>query len=122
MDTKGLMTYALTKPCAYADMPFGDGNVLIKVGKHYFASFFVLSGKECMTVKGEADYHTALRSKYPEYVYKGWHCPPVQAKYNSTVVIDSDIPYGELVKMIDVSYEYNLSKFSKKEKERFCLD
>ncbi|MDE7337075.1 MAG: MmcQ/YjbR family DNA-binding protein, partial [Clostridia bacterium] len=50
-----------------------------------------------------------LREAYPDVITKGWHCPPVQAKYKSSVAL-SDVDDATLEKFADMSYDRALSK------------
>ena len=57
-----------------------------------------------MTFSTDADTALALRAEYPDVIVKGWHCPPVQAKYKSTVFI-ADMTEDLLKSFVEMSYE-----------------
>lgn len=109
------MQYCLTKDRAYLDFPFGDGYPIVKLkskdGKtaRIFAEFYNLDGRDIMTFSTDADTALTLRMEYPDVITKGWHCPPVQAKYKSSVYI-ADMADDLLMWFADMSYNMAVSK------------
>lgn len=110
MTAKDLLNYCLEKDRAYLDFPFSEDYPVVKVSSlssnkaRIFAEFYVLGGREIMTFSTDADTAMALREEYPDVIVKGWHCPPVQAKYKSTVYI-SDMTDNLLKSFVDMSYK-----------------
>ena len=110
MSPKELLTYCLEKDGAYIDYPFGDDYPVVKLkssnGKktRIFAEFYNLDGRDIMTFSTDADTALTLRMEYPDVIIKGWHAPPVQAKYKSSVFI-SQMLDSMLKDFIDISYE-----------------
>lgn len=116
MTHEQIYEYAMRKPGAYADMPFGDETLLIKVCGHYFVTIFTLRGKSCVTLKCSPEDGIAWRSRYPQCIARGWHCPTVQQPYNNTVDLTGEVSDDELRAMIDASYARVCAKLTKKER------
>ncbi|MDE5755703.1 MAG: MmcQ/YjbR family DNA-binding protein [Clostridia bacterium] len=110
MSTKELLEYCLAKDGAYIDYPFGEGYPVVKVRSaqkdkaRIFAEFYTLSGKEIFTFSTDADTALTLRMEFDGDITRGWHCPPVQAKYKSTAYIDS-VSDELLLQLADMSYQ-----------------
>lgn len=103
-----LMEYSLSKDGAYLDMPFGGDYSVIKLKKgdknRIFAEIFELNEQLKLTFSTDETTAELLRMTYPDSVTRGWHCPPVQAKYKSTATIH-DFSMQDLFRFIDLSYE-----------------
>lgn len=118
MKTKELLDYCLAKKGAYLDFPFGPPNAdyaTVKVkapsqtnGK-IFAELFVLHGEEKFTFSTDPDTALFLRERSPDCITRGWHWPPVGARYRSTATI-SRIADDELKLFADLSYERTFAK------------
>ncbi|MDE6473881.1 MAG: MmcQ/YjbR family DNA-binding protein [Clostridia bacterium] len=115
MSTKELMEYCLAKDGAYIDYPFTDDYPVVKVKSadkdkaRIFAEFYTLGGKEIFTFSTDADTALTLRMEFLDAITRGWHCPPVQAKYKSTAYID-DVSDELLLKLADMSYDRAVDK------------
>ena len=109
----GILDYCLSKDGAYIDFPFGLDYITVKVKNgsksRIFAEIFVLDCDFKLTFSTDGITAEWLRAAYPQIVCKGWHCPPVQAKYKSTVTIDK-LPKETLLQLIDLSYERAILK------------
>ena len=98
---KSLRTYLHKKTGAVEETPFGPETLVFKVmGKMY-----ILIGWDenplKVTLKCEPDLALALRAKY-HAVSPGYY---MNKKHWITVVLDGSIPDGEILAMIDASYE-----------------
>ena len=111
---KRLLEYCLTKTGAYIDHPFGMDSDIIKVKNRIFAQLFFLNNTPMITVNGDPVTNDFYRQMYPEYIKRGYHCPPVQQPYFNTIDLTGNIPESELFVMIDNSYKYVVSKLTKK--------
>lgn len=111
---KEILDYCLEKKGAYQDYPFGDGTICVKVRKRIFAQLFHLNGEPMLTFNGDALTGDFYRKMYPNDVKRGYHCPPVQQPYFNTVNLSGGVPDEEILRMIDSSYQYVVSKLSKK--------
>lgn len=122
MDNKDLLEYCLGKKGAYLDFPFGDWYAVVKIRTsekrhgYIFAEFFEQNGEEKFTFSTSAEDAEYLREAFPSTIVRGWHCPPVQAKYKSTAIM-SQVDENMLKKLADVSYERAYSKLTAKERE-----
>lgn len=88
MVNEQIITYCLSKPGTYIDFPFGPEVVVIKVRKRIFTQLFDLKGKPMATFNCNRITGEYYRSLYPNTVSRGYHCPPVQHPYFSTVNLD----------------------------------
>ena len=116
MDKQQLAEYCLAKEGAYLDFPFaGDDYAVVKVKKtdggknRIFAEIFTLQGVEMLTFSTDENTALCLRENFPDIIVRGWHCPPVQAKYKSSVAIKL-VEDEQLLQFIDASYKRALSK------------
>lgn len=114
MTHQEITEYCLTKKGAYRDYPFGDGTICVKVKKRIFAQLFHLNGEPMFTFNGDVLTGDFYRKMYPNDVKRGYHCPPVQQPYFNTVNLSGSVPDEEILRMIDSSYQYVVSKLTKK--------
>lgn len=94
MNGEDIINYCLAKKGAYLDFPFGDGYAVVKIktlpkrNGYVFAEVFELKGEEKFTFSTSAEDAVFLRESSEGAVVRGWHCPPVQARYKSTATVD----------------------------------
>lgn len=117
MTHKEILHYCLAKKGAYEDYPFGDETICVKVKKRIFAQLFHLTGEPMLTFNGDALTGDFYRKMYPDDVKRGYHCPPVQQPYFNTVNLNGSVPDEEILRMIDDSYKYVVSKLTKRLKK-----
>ncbi len=110
MNKEHLIEYCLSKSGAYLDFPFAaDDYAVIKLKNEktqkyrIFAEVFVLYNQNMLTFSTDSELAVILRNQYPDIVIKGYHCPPVQAKYKSSVYLDK-MNEEMIKKFIDCSY------------------
>ena len=115
-----IIKYSLGKKGAYIDYPFGPESVAVKVkalsqekGAIFVLAFF-LRGEPKVTLRCTPQSAEFFRSIYAGSVVCGYHCPPVQQPHFNTVSLDGSIPNGEILRMIDHSYEVVIAKMPKK--------
>ena len=93
MNGEEIIKYCLEKRGAYLDFPFGEGYATVKIktspkrNGYVFAEIFELNGEERFTFSTSAADAEFLRESLEGAVVRGWHCPPVQAKYKSTATV-----------------------------------
>ena len=114
MTHNDILEYCLSKNGAFEDHPFGDGTTVVKVRKRIFAQLFYLDGVPMLTFNGDAMTGEFYRSVYPDDVKRGYHCPPVQQPYFNNVNLCGSVPDEEILRMLDGSYRYVVSKLPKK--------
>lgn len=122
MTHSDLLSYCLQKKGAYEDHPFGDNCTVVKVKKRIFAQLFMLGGEPMLTFNGDIPTGEFYRTMFPDDVKRGYHCPPVQQPYFNTVNLSGSVPDEELLRMIDGSYKYVVSKLTKKAREELIND
>lgn len=140
-----LAAYSLSLTGAYEDHPFGPDTLIVKLrggenrpGK-IFAQFYYLTGQRIVnfqretglriaipadeaervyftTLKCSAEYGDFMRRQYPGLVVRGYHCPPIQQPYFSSLPLDGSIPYEEIIPMIGHAYEEVLKGLPKKDR------
>lgn len=113
IQTTEIIDYCLSKYGAYIDYPFGFDYITVKIKSgdksRIFAEIFVCDNELKMTFSTDEITAQYLRSTYSQIIVKGWHCPPVQAKYKSTVAVNA-VPSETLQRLIDISYDRAISK------------
>ncbi len=114
MTHEEILEHCLAKKGAYQDSPFGENSICVKVKKRIFAQLFFLNGEPMFTFNGDALTGEFYRKMFPDDVKRGYHCPPVQQPYFNTVNLRGGVPDEEIMRMVDGSYEYVVSKLTKK--------
>lgn len=108
-----ILSYCLSKNGAFIDYPFGSDYITVKVKNArksvVFAEIFVLDSELKLTFSTDEATAQKLRSDFSGIIVSGWHCPPVQAKYKSTVAVDG-VSNDNLYRLIDMSYDRAISK------------
>jgi predicted DNA-binding protein (MmcQ/YjbR family) len=111
VDSKGIASYALGKPGAWADQPW-DGDHVAKVGPNEKGKIFAFLGDSTLGIKAGANREEADEwlQRYPDdarsmaYIGRsGWN----------TLTIGGAIPMDELREAIDDSYRFVVSKMPK---------
>lgn len=90
---------------------------MVKVGagrgpSRIFAQVFTLRGAPKATFNRDVLTGSFYRSVYPDFVTRGYHCPPVQQPYFNTVDTAS-LSAEILTEMIERSYSAVLAKLPK---------
>ena len=109
MDTEAIVRCCLNYPEAYADRPFGQWPICIRLRGKIFAQVY----PHMLTLKCTAFSAQAFRESYPGIVLRGYHCPPVQQPYWNTIDL-TRFPHEELPMMIDHAYETVLHSLPKR--------
>ena len=101
MQVDAFRDYCLKKRGVVEDTPFGEEDLVFKVGGKMFALLTLEEVPPAANLKCDPDLALELRDRY-EQVRPGYH---MNKKHWNTVEIASGIPEPELRKMIDHSYE-----------------
>ena len=101
MDLAQFRECCLSKPRATEGTPFGPDVLVFKVGGKMFALAALDDVPTTVNLKCDPDLALDLRDRYDE-VRPGYH---MNKKHWNTVEIQGAIPYVELRKMIDHSYD-----------------
>lgn len=100
MNYDAVKTYCLNKPEAELDYPFGPDVAVFKVKQKLFALLTVRNQIEQVNLKCDPDRAQALRDLF-EAVIPGYH---MNKKHWNTVLLNHEVPPGEISAMIDHSY------------------
>lgn len=92
--------YLLNKPEAVESFPFGPDAYVYKVQDKVFALLFGKEGHERLNLKCEPRQAQELRDIF-QGVIAGYH---MNKTHWNTIVLDSDVPLGELQRQVDHSY------------------
>lgn len=98
------LSFALTLESVYTDMPFHDDNwVLLRHtgSKKTFAFTFMRQGYLWVNLKFPPDWREFFRMVYPACI-PAYH---MNKEHWSTVTLDGSIPWEEVVRMTQMSFE-----------------
>ena len=105
IDLQDLINYCSSKENAVINFPFGDSPVCFKYNGHIFAEIYPKEDQFKITLRCDPRVGEYYRNQYPEIVLPGYHVPLRQRKYKNTILLQSEIGFSEIKKMIDHSYE-----------------
>ena len=112
MNSDEALRYALGKPGAWLDSPWGDEHDLAKVGSKIFLFPGQVEGRSIITVKGTEDAVAELQQRYPELAR-----PARYLDKRLWVQLDIDtVPAAEVRELIDDSYDLVVAKLRKSER------
>ncbi|WP_286719548.1 MmcQ/YjbR family DNA-binding protein [Thalassolituus sp. UBA2009] len=112
MDFRTLRTYLLSKPEALEDFPFGPDAYVYKVQDKMFALLYEKDGKARINLKCDPQQAVELRDVFSA-VIPGYH---MNKSHWNTVLLDGDVPDGELERMVDHSYRLIFQKLTRAQK------
>lgn len=116
MDRRALVDYLLSKPGTTEEIPFGPDTLVYKVMGKLFALMPAEGEPLTINLKCEPGQAMFLRDLYPA-VRPGYH---MNKKHWNTVTIDGSIPEGELLGMIDDSYDLVVAGLSREARDRLA--
>lgn len=114
MQVDAFREYCLGKVGVTESTPFGEGNLVFKVGGKMFALLALDEIPATCNLKCEPDLALELRDRY-EQVRAGYH---MNKRHWNTVELATGIAGPELKKMIDHSYDLIVKALPKKERDR----
>jgi predicted DNA-binding protein (MmcQ/YjbR family) len=112
MERDELRAHCLSKPGAWEGFPFGDDVAVYKVGSKIFA-LIPVRGRASISLKCSPTWALLLRDTYPA-VTPGYH---LNKRHWNTVGLDGSIPDGEIIEMIDHSYDLVFKSLTRKERD-----
>ncbi|WP_419811865.1 MmcQ/YjbR family DNA-binding protein [Bacterioplanoides sp.] len=120
MDHLKIREYLLSKPEAWEDFPFYPDVAVIKVKNKMFATLSPVNSKEIeergsgyrMNLKCDPEEAIQLRDVF-DSVLAGYH---MNKKHWNTIILNGEVPMGELERMIDNSYALVLKSMTKAER------
>lgn len=102
--------YCISRPAATEELPFGPDALVFKVGGKIFAIIGMERLPTEISLKCDPERAVELRERY-EGVRPGYH---LNKRHWNTITVDGTIPRGELLALIDHSYELVLAGLPKK--------
>jgi len=110
MNHQQLIDYFLAKPGASQSYPFGPDVRVFKVQNKMFGLISESDDPKRINLKCDPDEAMALRDVF-EDVIAGYH---MNKRHWNTVIMEGDVPDGEVERMIDNSYDLVVQSLSKK--------
>jgi predicted DNA-binding protein (MmcQ/YjbR family) len=102
MDVDDVVRHGLAEPGAEETCPWGDAELVCKVGGKAFAFIGLSSGTVGVKCGATAEAAGEWRDRYPDAIttssYIGRH------GWN-TVALDGDVPADEVLELVDLSYD-----------------
>lgn len=123
MDHQQVLLYLLSKPEAVEEFPFGPDVAVLKVKHKMFATMSLGKGDEKNTslwwvnLKCDPQEAVMLRDIFPA-VIPGYH---MNKLHWNTVKLDNSIPYREILRMIDNSYNLVVGNMSKNDQQSLVV-
>ncbi len=118
MNLNDLENYCLNKPFVTHDYPFGPDVHVFRVKKKMFALIGTSNEKLGVNLKCDPNEAMALRDIF-EAVIPAYHMSKV---HWNTVYLEGDVPDGELMRMVDNSFDLVVKSLPKKEQIAFKSD
>ncbi|HEY0167125.1 MAG TPA: MmcQ/YjbR family DNA-binding protein [Jatrophihabitans sp.] len=112
MDSDDALRYALGKPGAWADSPWGENHDLAKVGSKIFLFPGRVEDKSTVAVKNTETAVAELKQRYPELAGPA---PYLDKRLWVRVRID-ELPDDEVCELIDDSYDQVVAKLPKSQR------
>jgi predicted DNA-binding protein (MmcQ/YjbR family) len=106
VDSAEALAYALAKPGAWPDSPWGEDHDVAKVGDKIFLFPSAQDVEQCISIKNTAEAIEELRLRYPDSVGPA---PYLNKRLWARVVL-SGLPDDEICELIDDSYDIVVSK------------
>ncbi len=117
MDYQQARDYLLSRPEAWEDFPFGPDVAVMKIKGKMFATLAVSKDSPRCNLKCDPDEAVMVRDIF-ESVIPGYH---MNKRHWNTVILDGDVPRGEIERMIDNSYALVVKSLKKSEREALIL-
>ncbi len=108
-----IRSHCAAKKGSTEDFPFDFQTLVFKVGGKMYALTDIDAEELSINVKCDPHLSLELRSRYPQ-VSPGYH---MNKKHWNTVFVDGAVPDGEILEMIDHSYNLVLRGLPKKIRE-----
>jgi predicted DNA-binding protein (MmcQ/YjbR family) len=100
LDSTALKKYLLSKPEAEEYYPFDDHTAVFKVQGKMFALLIKKQGQPLLNLKCDPAHAIELRDVFIEII-PAYH---MNKRHWNSVILDGDLPIGEIERLIDHSY------------------
>ena len=117
MDYQQARSYLLSQPEAWEDFPFGPDVAVMKIKGKMFATLGQQGGQARTNLKCDPDEAVMLRDIFVA-VLPGYH---MNKRHWNTVMLDGDVPRGEIERMMDRSYGLVVKSLKKQERDALIL-
>jgi predicted DNA-binding protein (MmcQ/YjbR family) len=105
-----LVAYCLAKPGATEDYPWGDEELVAKVGGKGFAFIWLAGGTVGVKCGRDSAEAAGWRERYPESITQSGYI----GRYGwNTVRLDGDVPDDEICELVDASYDAIVARLPK---------
>jgi predicted DNA-binding protein (MmcQ/YjbR family) len=109
VDRDEALAYALQKPGAWPDSPWGEDHDVAKVGDKIFLFPSDGAGESSMSIKNDAEVIEELKQRYPDYVGPA---PYLNKRLWARVLLEH-LPDDEVRELIDDSYDLVVASLPK---------
>ena len=109
MDSDDALRYALGKPGAWPDSPWGEDHTVAKVGSKIFLFPGRVDGRSTITVKNTETAVAELKQRYPELARPARY---LDKRLWVQLTIDG-VPDEEVCELVDDSYDQVVAKLPK---------
>lgn len=113
MKLEAVKAYLLSKPETGESYPFDERAAVFKVQDKMFALLIKNQGKQLLNLKCDPDHAMELRDIFPE-VTPAYH---MNKRHWNSILIEGDLPDGEIQRLIDHSYGLVVKKMKKSVRE-----
>jgi predicted DNA-binding protein (MmcQ/YjbR family) len=117
MDYQQARDYLLQHPEAWEDFPFGPDVAVMKVKNKMFATLVGNKDEARTNLKCDPDEALMLRDIF-EAVQPGYH---MNKRHWNTLILNGDVPTGEIQRMMDRSYGLVVKSLKKIERDALIL-
>jgi predicted DNA-binding protein (MmcQ/YjbR family) len=117
MDYQQARDYLLRHPEAWEDFPFGADVAVMKIKGKMFATLVGNEGGARTNLKCDPAEALMLRDIF-EAVEPGYH---MNKRHWNTVILNGDVPTGEIERMMDRSYGLVVRSLKKTERDALIL-
>lgn len=113
IDHKTLIERGLRMPGVTLRYPFDPNLPVLYVGSKMFALLGSSGHHPSVNLKADPEETWLLRQQYPRSVLPGYH---MNKKHWNTVVLDGSVPDGDILAMLEQSYQLVKAKLTRSER------
>jgi predicted DNA-binding protein (MmcQ/YjbR family) len=114
MDRTELIRYCLAKRSAVEDYPFGESELVVKVGGRIFAMIPLEAESAQVNLKCDPDLVPELRARYRGSVTTAAY---LSHRHWNRLRLDGTVPDDEVRELVDLSYDLVVAKLTRRQRE-----